>query len=110
MSTTRERFLQTLDFEPADPPLRSSGGWPETYDLWRQQGWDGRPLPEIFGTDVLLRVDVSYGLAPEFAHQVLEADQQTFTVVNHEGILMRALKKHPESSMPLIQRRQVREQ
>ena len=101
MSTQRERFLQTLSFEPADPPfLRASGGWEETQELWRAQGWDGRPLQEVFHTDTVLRVDVPYGPAPGFAYEVLEEDEHTRTYVNHEGIVMREFKEHRGSSMP----------
>ena len=68
MPTARERFLSTLHFQPVDEPfVRCSGAWVETLDLWRQQGWNGRPLSEIFGTDELLRVDVFYGPMPEFS-------------------------------------------
>ena len=101
MMTARERFLRTLDFQPADPPfVRSGFAWQETLDQWRQQGWDGRPLDEIFGTDPLLRVDVYYGPAPQFAYEVLEEDERTRTYVNHEGIVMREFKEHRDTSMP----------
>ena len=65
MTTSRARFMQTLDFERADPPwVMLMGGWQETMDLWRTQGWDGRPLEAIFGYDRWLRVDTYYGPAP----------------------------------------------
>ena len=61
MMTARERFVRTLDFRSVDPPfVLCSGAWQETRDQWRTQGWDGRPLDEIFGTDVLLPVAVLY--------------------------------------------------
>jgi hypothetical protein len=101
MTTARERFIKTLNFQPADPPfVRSSGGWQETCDLWRQQGWDGRPLDDVFRTDPTLRVDVYYGPAPEFSYQVLEEDERTRVSINHEGILMRELKTYRDASMP----------
>jgi len=101
MATARERFLQTLSFKPADPPfVRSSFGWQETLKLWRQQGWDGRPFDEIFGTDTILRVDVYYGPAPQFSYRVVEEDEETLTYVNHEGILMREFKDRRDASMP----------
>ena len=101
MTTTRERFLQTLSFQPATPPfVRSGFAWQETMDQWREQGWDGRPLDEVFGTDPLLRVDVYYGPASQFAYEVLEEDEQTRTYVNHEGIVMREFKEHRDTSMP----------
>jgi hypothetical protein len=101
MTTARERFLQTLRFEAADPPfVLCSGAWQETLDLWRTQGWDGRPFDEIFGTDRLLPVDVYYGPAPEFSYQVVEEDERTRVYINHEGILMREFKEHRDTSMP----------
>jgi Uroporphyrinogen decarboxylase (URO-D) len=101
MITMRERFIQTLNFQPAQPPfMRNFGAWEETQDLWRTQGWDGRPLDEVFGTDTLLRVEVYYGPAPQFAYQLLEEDESTRTFVNFEGIVMREFKQHRDTSMP----------
>ena len=96
MTAPRECFLQTLNFEPADPPfVRSSSAWPETFNLWMQQGWDGRSLEEIFGLDTFLPVEVYYGPAPEWPYEVLEEDDRTRTYVNHEGIQLRVLKDIP---------------
>ncbi len=101
MATPRERFLQTLSYQCADPPfVRPGGAWEETYTLWRQQGWDGRPLHEVVGTDTDLRVDPYYGPVPNFAYRVLEEDATTRVYVNHEGILMREFKEHRDTSMP----------
>ena len=101
MATARQRFLQTLAFQPADPPfVLCSGAWQETLDVWRTQGWDGRPFHQIFGTDVLLPVEVYYGPSPQFAYQVLEEDERTKVYVNHEGIVMREFKEHRDTSMP----------
>ena len=101
MVTTRERFLQILSFQPTAPPfVRSGFAWEETLEQWRTQGWDGRPLDEVFGTDPLLRVDVYYGPAPQFPYEVIEEDERTRTYVNHEGIVMRELKEHRDTSMP----------
>jgi len=100
--TPRERFLKTLRFEPPDVPfVRSVGGWAETVERWRREGWDGRPLHEIFGTDLLLGTGVYYGPVPRFEYQVVEEDEHTRVYVNHEGILMREFKAHGgNSSMP----------
>lgn len=101
MTTQRERFLQTLNFQPANPPfVRAFGGWQETLDNWRRQGWDGRPIEEIFGLDTMLGVGPYYGPMPQFAYQVLSEDERTRTFVNHEGIIMRELKEYRDSSMP----------
>ena len=101
MASPRERFLQTLAFETVNPPfVRASGAWQETGDLWREQGWDGRPLAEVFGVDTLVGVAPYYGPAPDFAYEVLEEGDTTRTYVNHEGILMREFKEHRDTSMP----------
>ena len=101
MTTTRQRFLQTLNFEQTDPPfVRAIGGWQETMDRWRTQGWDGRPLDEVFGTDPMLYMGITYGPCPTFEYELIEEDERTKTYVNHEGIVMREFKEHPETSMP----------
>jgi hypothetical protein len=101
MATPRDRFVQTLHFQPADPPFVLCGGaWDETREQWLTQGWDGRPLHEVFGSDHLLPVEVYYGPAPAFEYQVLEEDERTRVYVNHEGIVMREFKQHRDTSMP----------
>ncbi len=99
--TSRERFLRTIRFQKTDMPyVGAVGGWQETHDRWRREGWDGRPLEEIFGTDRTLGVGVYYGPTPRFEYKVLEEDERTKTYVNHEGIIMRELKVYNSSSMP----------
>lgn len=109
MPTSRERFLQTLNFQQADPPWVRWGAfvWPETELEWRQQGyegpelgWHGEGLTERFGLDELLRVDPWYGPAPDFVDETIAEDQRTRTYVNHEGIIMREFKEHSDTSMP----------
>jgi uroporphyrinogen decarboxylase len=101
VTTARERFLKTLAYEPVDPPfLVCSGAWEETREQWRTQGWDGRPLHEVFGTDLLLPVAVYYGPAPTFAYEVIQEDETTRVYVNHEGIVMREFVEHRDTSMP----------
>ncbi len=107
--TSRERFLKTLSFEPVDVPWFRAYAfvWPETEEVWRAQGyegpvlgWHGEGLPQRFGLDELLRVDPWYGPVPEFEEKVVEEDEKTRLYVNHEGILMRELKTHTDTSMP----------
>lgn len=102
MSTSRERFLQTLAFQPADPPWVRWGVyiWNETAELWRQQGWDGRPLQDVFGLDRLERVEPYYGPLPAFEHRVLDEDENTVTYVNADGVVVREFKEYEDSSMP----------
>lgn len=107
--TSRERFLATLDFRAVDAPWTRAYAfvWPETELVWRSQGyegpelgWHGEGLPARFGLDELLRVDPWYGPVPEFELKVIEEDETTRLYINHEGILMRELKVHTDTSMP----------
>ena len=107
--TSRERFLRTLSFEPVDVPWTRAYAfvWPETESVWRPQGyegprldWHGEGLPQRFGLDELLRVDPWYGPVPEFEFKVIQEDEKTRLYINHEGILMRELKEHTDTSMP----------
>ena len=100
--TPRDRYVAILQFEPFDQPfVRAIGGWPETGERWRAEGWDGGALETIFGTDTVLGTGVYYGPVPGFAYEVLHEDEQTRTYVNHEGIIMREFKAHyGHSSMP----------
>ena len=100
--TSRQRFLDTLEFKAVDRPWVRWGAflWDETIDRWKQEGWDGTPLDDYFGLDRLVRVDPWYGPVPEFQRQVLGEDAETVTYVNHEGIVMREFKQHHDRSMP----------
>lgn len=102
MTTSRERFLQTLEFQPANPPWVRWGLylWDDTILRWRGEGWDGRPLEDIFGLDLLERVDPYYGPVPDFADEIIAEDEETVVHVNHEGIVMREFKAHRDASMP----------
>jgi len=107
--TSRERFLNTLDFKQVDIPwIRAfSFVWPETEIEWRKQGyegpelgWHGEGLVQRFGLDEILRVDPWYGPVPEFEYRVIEEDEEKKLYINHEGILMREFKQHSDTSMP----------
>jgi hypothetical protein len=102
MTTSRGRFLQTLAFQPADPPWARWGlyVWTQTESLWRQQGWDGRPFHDVFELDRLLRVDPFYGPLPLFERVVLAEDGSTITYVGSDGTILREFKEHSDSSMP----------
>ncbi len=39
--TSRERFLATMRYQPRDrTPFHGAGGWPETIDRWKREGFD----------------------------------------------------------------------
>jgi len=109
MATSRERYLQQLDFQSADPKWVRAYAfvWPETGARWEKEGyvgpelgWHGEGLPQRFRLDELLRVDPWYGPVPEFKEEIIEEDDRTKLYINHEGILMREFKQHTDTSMP----------
>jgi uroporphyrinogen decarboxylase len=102
MMTSRERFICAMRFESPDVPfVKAVGGWSETGERWRREGWDGRPLHEIFGSDILMGVGVYYGPTPRFEYKLVEEDKTKRVYVNHEGIIMREFKEYGgNSSMP----------
>ncbi|RKX77300.1 MAG: hypothetical protein DRP60_06600 [Spirochaetes bacterium] len=102
MKTSRERFLDTCEFKTVEKPWVRWGSfvWPETEKIWRTQGYDGTPLDEEFGLDRLERVDPYYGPMPEFKVEIIEENENTVTFINEEGILMREIKGHADTSMP----------
>jgi len=101
MATARERYLQTMDFRAADPPFVTAGwAWAETCAQWRGEGWDGSPLDAVFSTDGYFDCSPDCGPVPPFAYESVSEDDATRIYVNHEGILMRELKEHADTSMP----------
>lgn len=97
--SSRERFLATMRYQSRDRvPFHGAGGWPETVDRWKKEGFD--PSKHYFTTD---RWDWHGGWFfpnPPFERKVVEEDNETISYINHEGILMRELKNYPHSSMP----------
>jgi len=102
MTTSRDRFVDTLEFKPVSGPWVRWGAflWDETVARWRQEGWDGTPLDDYFELDRLVRVDPWYGPVPEFKHEIISEDADTVTYMNHEGIVMREFKTNRDMSMP----------
>lgn len=102
MTTSRDRFVDTLEFKSVSKPWARWGAflWDETVERWRQEGWDGTPLDDYFELDRLVRVDPWYGPVPEFKYEVLAEDDKTVTYMNHEGIVMREFKQNRDMSMP----------
>jgi len=100
--TPRERYHAITHFEKPDRPwISGEGTWPETEARWRKEGWDGRPIHEIFPHDPMLGVPVSAGPWPPFEKTVIEETTETVLYIDHEGILKREFKEHRGwSSMP----------
>jgi uroporphyrinogen decarboxylase len=99
--TDRERFLNLMAYRPVDRCVYGvwTGGWPETYERWQEQGWDPK-APSPFKVDTWDWEGGWFFPNPAFERTVLEEDDVSVLYVNHEGILMRERKDQPLSSMP----------
>ena len=97
----RERFVNTLCYQAVDrPPLIATGGWPETAQRWREEGWDGGSLTKRFGADNWIWRTQLLFPCPPFTEEVIEENAETKIIRNHEGILMEIPTLWRESSMP----------
>ena len=98
--TSLERFRATMDYGAPDRVFfTAQGPWPETVERWIGEGFDPANPPD-FGCD---RWDWQGGWffpRPPFERRVIEEGERTVLYVNHEGIVMRERKDHPDSSMP----------
>jgi uroporphyrinogen decarboxylase len=98
--TDRERFLNVMSYRPVDRCVyRAEGGWPETYERWKTEGWDPEKGP-FFPTDRIEWQGGWFFPNPPFVREVVEETGTTVLYVNHEGILMRERIDQPWSSMP----------
>ncbi len=97
----RERFLAVMSYRPVDRGVFGvwTGGWPETYERWRREGWDP-DRPEQPPADRWMWEGGWFFPNPPFERTVLEETADTVLYVNHEGITMRERKDNPDSSMP----------
>jgi hypothetical protein len=98
----RERYRAVTHFgEPDRPFLSGFGIWPETAARWRQEGWDGTPLDELFPSDRVIGLPVPAGPCPPFEKKILEDTPGTLVYVDHEGIVKKEFKGDKGwSSMP----------
>jgi uroporphyrinogen decarboxylase len=96
-----ERFHACLNYEPADAvPYWTWGGWPETIERWKTEGYDPQTMDLRLGADRVHWIGHWFFPNPPFAHEVIEEDDTHILYINHEGILMREMKNNPHSSMP----------
>lgn len=99
--TYLERFLACMEYKPVDhTPFWNWGGWPETVDRWRREGYD----PNVYEPDTITDHRNWFGgwfvPNPPFEHKVVEATDEHIVYINHEGILMKERRDNPYSSMP----------
>lgn len=96
-----ERFVACMNYQPVDHvPYWSWGGWPETVERWKREGYDPETMDVSFGADTRAGSISWFFPNPPFEHKVISQDDQYVVYVNEEGILMRELANNPLSSMP----------
>ena len=97
----RERFLACMDYKPVDHvPFWSWGGWPETIERWKKEGYDPAKGDPAEVTGQRHWIGHWFQPNPPFGHKVISEDADHVVYINHEGILMKEMKNNPWSSMP----------
>ena len=99
--TDRQRFLACMEYQPVDhAPFWSWGGWPETIERWKKEGYDPDRFEPASVTDRKVWFGHWFHPNPPFERKVVQEDAGHIVYVNHEGILMKEMKDNPWSSMP----------
>ena len=99
--TYLERFHACMAREPVDrTPFWCWGGWPETVERWKREGYDPSRFEPADAADRRHAFGGWFFPDPPFERQVVEEDERHIVYVNHEGIVMRERKDNPYSSMP----------
>jgi len=99
--TSRERFLNTMEYKPVDRGIYGIGwgAWPETIERWKREGYNPDKEP-LFNVDHWEWIGHWFFPHPPFEKKIIQEDDRTILYINHEGILMRERKDNPMSSMP----------
>jgi len=99
--TDRERFLNVMNYKPADRCVYKTGfgAWPETIERWKTEGFDPAK-PPAFPEDGWNWYAGWFFPTPAFEKKIVSQDKDTILYINQEGILMKELKNNPSSSMP----------
>jgi hypothetical protein len=99
--TEKERFYACMEYKPVDyVPFWNWGAWPETIERWRGEGYDPQKYEPATITDMRNWIGDWFFPRPAFERDVIEEDERYVVYVNPEGILMKEMKNHPDSSMP----------
>lgn len=95
--TDRECFYASMNYENRDrhPYWDLFGPWKETFEIWKQQGYDGK---DNFGTDSLVQVRFIFSPYPPFETTVISEDKNHRIIINEEGVMMKEFKD--KCSMP----------
>jgi len=99
--TYLERFLACMDYKHVDRvPFWSWGGWPETVERWKKEGYN----PSQFEPESVQDKRNVFGHwffpNPPFEKKIIEKTDRHVVYINHEGILMKERTDQPYSSMP----------
>lgn len=104
MMNARERFQNTMHFQPVDRvPLTEIGLWEQTIERWRAEGMPPR-VPErgntrlvygseFFGLDRMEVLDIEFNMIPGFKEEVLEEDNRYMIIRRPDGRITKALKE-----------------
>jgi hypothetical protein len=101
--TQRERFLLYMSFQDTDRvPLMEMGVWDETLVRWHCEGlpkWVThlRHLEDFLGLDRSFNVNwlpIDNELYPPFEPKVIEEDEETITIRDESGTVLRQKKSH----------------
>ncbi len=99
--TERERFLNTMNYEPVDRcPIWDFGFWAETLPAWREQGMPADvSSDDFFGMDNQWQsLGGSIGLKPAFEEKVLEDRGETQVIQQSDGVIV--LQKKTMKTIP----------
>lgn len=99
--TALSRFHACMEYRPVDQtPFWDWGGWPETIERWRGEGYDPEQHNPAAVADGRQVFGGWFFPEPPFEHRIAEEDADHVVYVNREGILMKEMKNNPASSMP----------
>jgi hypothetical protein len=103
----RERFVRIFHHEKVDRiPDYEFGVWDQTYERWHKEGlpaeikgvWD--VIPEYFGTDPEIYVNVNLRESPAFTFKVVEEKGDHQIIQDEDGALCERLKPGLGASIP----------
>ena len=100
---SRKRFLATMHYQPRDRvPWGEMGFWPETLEVWYEQGMpEDVHLADYFGFDRLrVKVGVSLDLVPGFKPQTLQETDEYRVVRRSTGVVAKEFKGPHSFRMP----------
>ena len=107
--TPRDRFVNSLTFQPVDRVFNMELGlWGQTYERWYGEGMPRHVLygdwfsgEEYFGLDQREFIPINMGMIPGFDYEVLEEDERTLTFRGGDGVVHKALKEAPSGGRGL---------